>query len=264
MDQPDNRALARLIVSIGSMNDYGSSLLQTKQALDEKSDSPLNDNRDDKAIFNDAIAGIKAIKKIGFSTDGIIAINKEFKSDSIEEPDWPGHLRNAYYNEDDRITVQTRRTQDPERMYHPKDVISRNDIDNIVDTYNNSSKQEYDDWKIFASLSKLQPFQDGNKRTALIAANAAGNRFENSDFLVLPFNDFDREKFMADLMRYYDSNSDVEEDTALKLMIEDLPSPSLRRSELHKSIADETEEKDNAVDNLKTVNVKSIFHRNDD
>lgn len=74
------------------------------------------------------------MKQHGFSVDGIIAINTSFVNSEKEDPAWPGHLRNGYYNEDDR--------------------------------------GQRDGWRVFADLAKLQPFQDGNKRTALIAANA--------------------------------------------------------------------------------------------
>lgn len=101
----DNNALARFITSLGSLNGYGSTLYQTKKALDEGSVKPLRQNEDDIAIFQDTLKGIDAIKKIGFSTDDVIAINTQFDSPSDEQPKWPGHLRNALYNEDDRTVL---------------------------------------------------------------------------------------------------------------------------------------------------------------
>lgn len=80
----DNKALAYFITSLGSLNNYGSTVAQTKKALDENSIKPLRQNKDDIAIFNDTLKGIHVIKKYGFSTEGIIAINKEFDSISDE------------------------------------------------------------------------------------------------------------------------------------------------------------------------------------
>lgn len=55
-----NIALARFITSFGSMNNYKSSVLQTKRVLDNKAKLPKNDT----AILNDALDGIAAIKKM--------------------------------------------------------------------------------------------------------------------------------------------------------------------------------------------------------
>jgi hypothetical protein len=63
----DNTKLARFITSLGSLNGYGSTVAQTKRALDIGSSKPLNQNNDDVAIFEDALSGIKAIKKIGLT-----------------------------------------------------------------------------------------------------------------------------------------------------------------------------------------------------
>lgn len=230
----DNTALARFITSLGSLNGYGSTLYQTKKALDEGSTKPLRQDVDDIAIFQDAIKGIEAIKKNGFSTDGIIAINTQFDSPSEEQPNWPGHLRNAKYNEDDRtvIIVDTASNQG----YFPHEVITRADIDAIVEEYDRSKKTETDAWRVFARLSKLQPFQDGNKRTALIAANAAHGSFDTEDYLLLPLNDLDRAEFTIKLMRYYESVEPAIEEKYFQEMLDLLPSPGERKLKLHEPI----------------------------
>lgn len=171
--------------------------------MDLRSSQPLNQHGEDVAIFEDILKGIAAVKEKGFSVDGIIAINSAFDSPSDEQPNWPGHLRNAYYNEDDRIGITI--DQSAKETYFPPEIVRRDDLQKIVDNYKESPKKEKDAWKIFADLSKLQPFQDGNKRTALIAANAAYGTFEKENYLVLPFNDLDRGEFTISLMRYYDA-----------------------------------------------------------
>ena len=65
-----NIALARFITSFGSMNNYKSSVLQTKRVLDNKKGAKLPKN--DTAILNDALDGIAAIKKNGFNSAGIV------------------------------------------------------------------------------------------------------------------------------------------------------------------------------------------------
>lgn len=233
----DNTALAKFITSLGSLNGYGSTVLQTKKALDENSTKPLKQDGEDPAIFTDALKGIEAIKKIGFSTDGIIAVNKQFDSPSSEQPNIPGHLRNAYYNPDDQIAIIL--DESSSEAYIPPEVIERKDIDQIVNQYLQSEKEETDAWRVFAQLSKLQPFQDGNKRTALIAANAAYGTFETENYLVLPFNDLDRADFTIGLMRYYSAKDQAAEEQAFDRMIKVLPSRIERITELRKPIKEE-------------------------
>lgn len=138
----DNTARAHFLNSLGSLNDYGSTVYQTKRALDEGTTSALRQNTDDLAIFTDAQRGIEAIKRIGFSTDGIIAVNRAFTSDSDEEPAIPGHLRNAIDNEDDRITVLI--DGNAHNGYFPPEQVTRTDLDTIVNQYNHSKHTESD------------------------------------------------------------------------------------------------------------------------
>lgn len=233
----NNTALARFISSLGSLNGYGSTVYQTKQALDDKSTKPLRQNKDDIAIFNDSLKGIDAIKNVGFSTDGIIAINKEFDSPSDEQPDMPGHLRNSYYNPDDRTAILI--SNNSNDAYFPPEVVSRNDLDNIVTDFNHSKKTEKDAWKVFANISKLQPFQDGNKRTALIAANSAYGSLDNENYLILPINDLDRAEFTLMLMRYYKTNDEKNQNKFFERMMSLLPNESDRIQELEKPITKE-------------------------
>lgn len=235
----DNTKLARFITSLGSLNDYGSTVAQTKKALDAKSSVPLEQNNHDVAIFEDAISGIEAIKKIGFSVDGIITVNKNFDSPDDEEPNIPRHLRNAMWNEDDRIVVTTDSRARQSDNYFPPEIVTQSDLNKIVEEYKNSLKAEKDAWRVFASISKLQPFKDGNKRTALISANAAYETWENENYLVLPFNDLDRADFTIQLMRYYKADSKLEENKYLDRMIDILPSAKERETKLRAPLSPE-------------------------
>ncbi|WP_338233064.1 Fic family protein [Companilactobacillus muriivasis] len=235
----DNTKLARFITSLGSLNDYGSTVTQTKKALDIKSSAPLEQNNHDVAIFVDAVNGIETSKKMGFSAVGIIAINRSFNSSDDEEPNIPGHLRNAMWNEDDRIVVTTDSRARQSDNYFPPEVVTQNDLSKIVEEYKNSPKTEKDAWRVFASISKLQPFQDGNKRTALISANSAYETWENENYLVLPFNDLDRADFTIQLMRYYKADSKPEENKYLDRMIDILPSTKEREAKLRAPLSPE-------------------------
>ncbi|MBJ0977787.1 Fic family protein, partial [Enterococcus faecalis] len=61
-----------------------------------------------------------------------------------------------------------------------------------------------DGWALYARLAKLQAFDNGNKRTALISANLFIGSLtgESSTYLTIP-TDFRRTQFDANLMYYY-------------------------------------------------------------
>ncbi|MFD1317247.1 Fic family protein [Loigolactobacillus zhaoyuanensis] len=64
-------------------------------------------------------------------------------------------------NEDDWIGVTVDKNSNTN--YIPPEIVTRQNIQNIVDQYNHSQKAAADAWRIFTALSKVQPFQDGNK-----------------------------------------------------------------------------------------------------
>lgn len=251
-DNNKNLALARFITSFGSMNNYKSSVLQTKRVLDNEVGAKLPKN--DTAILYDALDGISAIEDKGFNSDGIIAVNKAFTYSENEDPQLPGHLRNAFYNPDDAIMIVTDPNGTSRGAYSAPDIVEEKDLDNIVTEFNNSKKTRRDGWKVFAKISKLQPFQDGNKRTALIAANAAMNTWDKQNYLVLPFNNIDHAEFMVNLMRFYVAETDVDEEKALDKIMTTLPSE--KEVNLHLPLT--KEEKENPL-NLKTKRIKSFY-----
>lgn len=180
---------SKFIVSFGSMNNYQSSVDETKQFLEDKENIMLPQS--DKALIYDALDGIAAIRNQGFNSNGIIEVNKAFIYSKEEDPQWPGHLRNDIYNPDDAI--------------------------GIITNPNGTTK---DAWKVFAKISKLQPFQDGNKRTALIAANGALNTWEKKSYLLLPFDKYTRRKFIIMLMQFYKAKNENEENKILDNIID--------------------------------------------
>lgn len=249
-----NLELASFITSFGSMNNYKSSILQTKKALDLEDSKQLTKTSDED-IFNDALDGITAAKRYGFSTKGIIEINKSFTHSKEEDPKLPGHLRtNQFYNPDDQVVIITDPNGTTKDAYFAPENVYPEDIDEIVSQFNESNKTSKDAWRVFARLSKLQPFQDGNKRTALIAANAALNTWKNKNYLTLPFNNIDHADFMIGLMKFYVAQDLQEEDKALNRMIRSLPS----QYELTAHLQSLEDSKDD-IEQLKTKNIKSFY-----
>lgn len=220
----DNAARAQFITSFGSMNNYKSSVLQTKQALDLNNIGKLKSPETDGAIFKDALAGMAVAKDIGFSAEEIIAINKSFTNSESEDPKWPGHLRSSkYYNPDDSVVIITDPNGSTNDAYYAPADVTKADLERIVDQFKHSEKTKTDAWRVFAQISKLQPFQDGNKRTGLIAANSAYNTWQSEDYLVLPFNSIDHAEFMLNLMRYYLAEDEDQEERAFQKMVAVLP-----------------------------------------
>lgn len=89
----------------------------------------------------------------------------------------------------------------------------------MIDRFDTSEYTTKDGWRVFADLAKMQPFQDGNKRTALIAANEAMGAFETQDFLVLPLQPESNTKFIGLLMRYYLTDDATQQDRLLDEMV---------------------------------------------
>lgn len=209
---------SKFIVSFGSMNNYQSSVDETKQFLEDKENIMLPQS--DKALIYDALDGIAAIRNQGFNSNGIIEVNKAFIYSKEEDPQWPGHLRNDIYNPDDAIGIITNPNGTTKDAYYPPDVVYKGALDDIVTEFNFSRKTERDAWKVFAKISKLQPFQDGNKRTALIAANGALNTWEKKSYLLLPFDKYTRRKFIIMLMQFYKAKNENEENKILDNIID--------------------------------------------
>ncbi|MDR3191053.1 MAG: Fic family protein [Lactobacillaceae bacterium] len=208
---------AEFLTTLGSLNGYASTVADTRLALETNNAKLLTKGENDAIIFQDALAGIAEIKQIGFSVDGIIAINKAFKSGGDEQPIIPGHLRNAMYNTDDNVHIIL--DEITQAAYLAPEVVTKNDLQAIVNGWDASPKLGADAWLIFAKIAKLQPFQDGNKRTALIAANMAFGAFETDNYLLIPSVTSMRYRFTADLMDYYGATNTEQEMASFKSMI---------------------------------------------
>jgi len=204
MRENDNKKLAEFITRLGKFNDYGSTVSQTLKALETSSTESLRQDNDDVIIFEDTLKGIRAVKEQEFSVESIIAINAQFTGDSDEQPQNPGLLRDGLLRpHTDKTMIKLWPLVNGSLLaYYPPLQVDEWNLKNIVEEWEDSSKTIKDGWLIFAKLAKLQPFQDGNKRTALIAANLAIGALETQDYLMPP-SGRKFHPFMNALLGYY-------------------------------------------------------------
>ncbi|WP_177180186.1 Fic family protein [Lactococcus garvieae] len=155
-------------------------------------------------IFEDTLKAIQTVLSQPFGVESIVAINSQFVGDSFEQPYHPGKLRDAVVDPiRDRIHVDLWPGADGKAVaYYPPAQIDERDLETIIEHWHQSKQTDEAAWTLFAELAKLQPFQDGNKRTALIAANHALGALENQNYLMPPtgraYN-----QFMDHLLGYY-------------------------------------------------------------
>jgi len=211
----DNQKLAEFITGLGRFNDYGSTVAQTQKALEDKCTSHLNQENDDVVIFSDCLKAINKVLNLEFDINSIILINAQFDGDSDEQPKNPGRLRDGLkYPHTDKIIVKLWPGDNGIVIHEPPVQVDEINLKKIVDIWTESEKTKVEAWQLFARLACLQPFQDGNKRTALIAANHALGTLKNQDYILPPtgrhFN-----QFMGDLLEYYFYSNTPDEDSAL-------------------------------------------------
>ncbi|WP_336792747.1 Fic family protein [Gordonia malaquae] len=93
----------------------------------------------------------------------------------------PGRLRTR----EQRIGVATVHGR------HEPDALSDADLQALVDRVTGSSDVRNQAVNLFVHLAKAQPFEDGNKRTAVFAANALLLGTEAGDLLTIPVDEND-------------------------------------------------------------------------
>lgn len=111
----------------------------------------------------------------------------------------PGFLRNA-----PNIHVHTTHGD-----YMPG-IPDRHQLKDVLREANRSMGSLRDACILFARLAKMQPFGDGNKRTALLAANGLLMMRDTGNALIVPTSDPDRKTFNDLLASWYlEGNKDV-------------------------------------------------------
>ena len=202
----DNKKLAKFITGLGRFDNYGSTVAQTEKALEDNCTSHLNQENDDVVIFTDCLKAINKVLEQEFCVNSIVLINSQFDGDSDAQPKNPGRLRDGLKYPEDKIRVPLWPGEDGQVYHYPPLQVDEMDLQKIVDTWNESEKSEVEAWKLFAKLACLQPFQDGNKRTALISANHALGALKTQEYILPPIG-YNFNTFMTKLLVYYFNSS---------------------------------------------------------
>lgn len=184
----DNEKLAALIYGLAQYENYNTSFLQTVKNLSSSVSQRQFSNENDRTIFEDLLKAIQyASQQTELTVSVFKAINGQMDSKMWGQPENPGKLRHDF-----PITVGD---------YVPKETVTREDVQRELDTVTDKSKKS--GWELYARLAKLQAFDNGNKRTALVAANCfIGALQEQTNYLIIP-SDYRRLRFDANLMDYY-------------------------------------------------------------
>lgn len=82
-------------------------------------------------------------------------------------------------------------------------VPNKDELDSVMSSIQSGDGTLTDASQLFAVLAKAQPFGDGNKRTALLAANRLLMLAGHNQALVVPVQDPDRKEFNTLLSQWY-------------------------------------------------------------
>lgn len=184
--------LAQLIYSVAKYDGYNTSVLQTQKNLSSNKKDRKFSNPSDEYIFDDLVKAIEyASKQDKVTVDVLKKINGKMNSKKEGQPENPGVLR-------ENVEVHA-------GEYVPPKTVREATVKKAIDTVKEPSIASA--WELYARLAKLQPFDDGNKRTALIAANLfiGSLNGKNDNYLIIP-TDFRRTQFDANLVYYYHSD----------------------------------------------------------
>lgn len=185
----NTKRLAELIYSVAQYDGYNTSVFQTqKNLLSNKNEWQFLNERD-YYIFEDLLKAIHyASNQDELTVDFLKEINGQMDSYKEGQPEKPGKLRN-------KVEIHV-------GDYVPPFTVTEEMVRREIDAVKGNSIE--DGWELYARLAKLQAFDNGNKRTALISANllVGSLRGETQMFLTIP-TDFRRMQFDANLMYFY-------------------------------------------------------------
>jgi hypothetical protein len=185
----DNQQLAELIYGVASYDGYNTSVLQTQQNLSSKKENQQFASEKDRYIFEDLQkAIIFASQQTELTVDIFKAINAQMDSKEEDQPEHPGILRKNY-----QIHVGD---------YFPPLTVTEKMVQRELDAVKDHSVAA--GWELYARLAKLQAFDNGNKRTALLCANLLTGALQgkSQDYLTIP-TDFRRAQFDANMIMFY-------------------------------------------------------------
>lgn len=185
----NTKKLAELIYSVAQYDGYNTSVLQTQKNLSTNKEEWQFANEDDRFIFEDLVKAIHyASEQSELTVDVFKGINAQMDSHKEGQPDDPGQLRN-------KVEIHV-------GDYIPPKTVTEKMVQREISAVKGTSVE--DGWELYARLAKLQAFDNGNKRTALISANLliGSLKGETQTFLTIP-TDFRRTQFDANLMYFY-------------------------------------------------------------
>ncbi|KAJ85624.1 Fic family protein [Enterococcus faecalis] len=185
----NTKKLAELIYSVAQYDGYNTSVLQTQKNLSSNKDEWQFSNENDRYIFEDLVKAIHyASNQSELTVDVFKGINAQMDSHKEGQPDDPGQLRN-------KVEIHV-------GDYIPPRTVTEKMVQREISAVKGKSVE--DGWELYARLAKLQAFDNGNKRTALISANLliGSLKGETQTYLTIP-TDFRRTQFDANLMYYY-------------------------------------------------------------
>lgn len=176
---PDD--LARVVYSAGKVFDgLSSTRLATEAFLHSDDTSGINSRRDLELLRD-----LKAVAELVIETSGspitpdfVRALNGSMTRSAALHP---GEFR----RDDQRIGVNT-----PLGRHEP-DAIDAEKLQTLITNATDTADPEEAAISLFIWLAKAQPFEDGNKRTALFAANAHLINEGTGTLLLIPHDDDD-------------------------------------------------------------------------
>lgn len=185
----DKKSFAQLIISLGEYEGYNTSLVQTEKNLSSEPKNQIFSQPKDKYVFEDLVKAIDyAQGKTKVTLEVLKGVNGKMDSGQPCQPERPGILRNQV-----EIHVDD---------YTPALSVTKAMVQNVLSVIQSATIP--DSWEMYARLAKLQPFDNGNKRTALIRANINRGAFSDSskEVLLIP-TDYRRSRFNTNLIEYY-------------------------------------------------------------
>ncbi len=181
--------LAQLIFSLAQYEGYNTSLIQTRKNLSSRPESREFTTKNDQVIFDDLLKAITyAATQTSLDIDVFKRINASMDSKQEGQPEHPGVLRKGV-----PIVVGN---------YVPYDTVTEERVSRMIASVKTNDR--VGGWQMYAKLAKLQAFDNGNKRTALISANLFIGALANEEIspLLIPV-DYQKLRFDANLFDYY-------------------------------------------------------------
>lgn len=187
------KQITGLLYSMGhTFDNLASTYIATEEFLTTNNPSVIG-SRNDLALLQDLQEAASCMLhhdySHGLDTDFVCAVNASMTRTAAIEP---GVLRTAQ-----NVLVRTTLGD-----YIPP-IPQRKDIAAALEKANSSSGELIDAAELFATLAKMQPFGDGNKRTALLVANGLLIMRGRSSVLSVPVANPERSEFGKALSAWY-------------------------------------------------------------